>query len=269
MKFTKMHGAGNDYITIDAINEKIELTKEEIATLCEPHFGVLADSLVMACPSTKADFKMRMFNADGSEAEMCGNGIRCVSRFAYDKGIIKNKKASVETLAGIKYVEIIDEDVKVNMGKASFSENPLKGEYDLHIVSMGNPHAVMIVDDVYNCNFEKLGAKLETHKAFPNRTNVEFIKVVDKNNAILRVWERGCGETLACGTGTAGAFAVLNKLGLLENKADIKVGGGVLKLEILNNQDLIMQGNARYVYTGEVDIRYLMREKNGRKKLTC
>ena len=252
MFFTKMHGCGNDYISIDCFNQKINLSQEQISFLCSLHFGIGSEGLLMLLPSDKADFRMRMFNVDGTEAEMCGNGIRCITKFAHDKGVMKKNTASVETKSGIKYVELIDGNVRVNMGQPEFLENPTK-EYDLHCVSMGNPHAVMIVDDLKNFPVSEIGPKIENHKCFPNRTNVEFAKIIDKNNIELRVWERGCSETLACGTGACGTFAVLNKLNLIDNNANIKLKGGNLKIEIIDNQ-IFMTGNAIVVFNGEINI---------------
>lgn len=262
MKFTKMHGCGNDYIVINSFKNTIDLTPEEIIFLCKPHFGVGSEGLLIATKSDKADFRMRMFNIDGTEAEMCGNGIRCISKFAYDEKIIINKIATVETKVGIKNIELIfDNDnfigVKVNMGKAEFSENPTNNEYNLHCVSIGNPHAVMIVDNVNEFPITELGPKIENHKGFPNKTNVEFVEIVNKNMVNLRIWERGCMETYSCGTGSCATVAVLNKLGLVDNNCLVKLKGGELKIELINNE-IFMIGNAIRVFEGEIDLSHFI-----------
>lgn len=257
MKFTKMHGCGNDYIVIDGTKNNIELKKEEIAFLCTPHFGIGSEGLLIALPSEVADFRMRMFNIDGSEAEMCGNGIRCISKFAFEEGIIKTKAATVETRAGIKNIELIFngmdiEGVKVNMGKATFLENPAT-EYRLNCVSVGNPHAIMIVEDIENFPVHELGPKIENHPGFPNRTNVEFVKIINRKNVVLRVWERGCGETFACGTGSCATAAALNRLNLIDNECTVKLKGGDLKIEIINGE-IFMSGNAVKVFDANIVI---------------
>jgi diaminopimelate epimerase len=252
IKFRKMHGCGNDYITLNCFKEKIDLTSRQINFLCTPHFGIGSEGLLMALPSDRADFRMQMFNIDGSEAEMCGNGIRCVSKFARDEGIVNRDKFFVETKVGIKSVELVGNDVKVNMGKAEFLKNPAK-EYDLYCVSMGNPHAVMIVDNVESFPVHEIGAKIEVHTGFPNRTNVEFAQIINRKLTYMRVWERGCGETFACGTGSCATFATLNRLGLLDNDATIKLKGGILKTQLLDGE-IFMTGNAINVYDGAVSI---------------
>lgn len=251
-----MHGCGNDYVVINGIKNDINLTEKQIAFLCTQHFGVGSEGLLIAMPSKIADFRMRMFNVDGTEAEMCGNGIRCISRFAFENGIVNNKKMSIETKAGIKYIELASTEndylVKVNMGKAEFLENPAK-EYDLYCVSVGNPHAIMIVKDVENFPVCELGPKIENHKGFPNRTNVEFAEIIDRKNVRLRVWERGCAETFACGTGSTATFAILNKLNLVDTTCNIKLNGGVLSFELINNE-IFMTGNAVKVFDGEINL---------------
>ncbi len=256
MKFTKMHGCGNDFVVVDGIKNNINFNQEQIAFLCSQHFGIGSEGLLVALPSKITDFKMQMFNIDGTEAEMCGNGIRCISRFAFENGIVNKKNMSVETKAGIKYIELVstenDYQVKVNMGKAEFLENPAK-EYNLQCVSVGNPHAVMIVNDVENFPVCDLGPKIENHKAFPNRTNVEFAQVIDRKNVRLRIWERGCGETLACGTGSTATFAILNKLNLIDKVCNIQLNGGLLKFEMIDNE-IFMTGNAVKVFDGEINL---------------
>lgn len=258
MKFTKMHGCGNDYVVINGFKEKTDdLTSDEIAFLCTSHFGVGSEGLLLALPSDKADFRMRMFNVDGTEAEMCGNGIRCISRFAFDEKILNKKTAKVETKAGIKTVELIFDKnefvgVKVDMGKPEFLENPAK-EYELNCVSVGNPHAVMIVNDVDNFAVRELGSKIEVYKGFPNKTNVEFVEIINRNEIKLRVWERGCGETFACGTGSCATVSALFKNGLINNKCLVRLKGGNLQIEILDGE-IFMTGNAIKVFDGNIEL---------------
>ncbi|MDR3289972.1 MAG: diaminopimelate epimerase [Rickettsiales bacterium] len=253
MKFTKMHGCGNDYVTINGFKEDFNLSQEQVAFLCTPHFGIGSEGLLLALSSKIADFRMRMFNVDGTEAEMCGNGIRCISRFAFNNKIVDKKTFSVETKSGIKYIDLIGEnDVRVNMGRAEILPNPAP-EYDLNCISVGNPHAVMIVENVDNFDVTGLGPKIENHKGFPKRTNVEFVEIIDKNNVKMRVWERGCGETFACGTGTCATIVALNNLGKVENKVAAVLKGGVLNIE-LDNGEIFMTGNAISVFDGEIII---------------
>lgn len=255
MKFTKMHGCGNDFIVINSFKEEIKLNKEKIVSLCTLHFGVGSEGLLVVLPSKVADFRMRMFNIDGSEAEMCGNGIRCLAKFAYEEKIITKTKVTIETKAGVKHVELLFDkkevvSVKVNMGKAEFLQNPVK-EFDLQCVSVGNPHAVMVVDNVDKFPVSEIGHKIENHKNFPNKTNVEFVEIVDNDVVKMRVWERSCGETLACGTGSCAVFAALNRLGVVNDKCLFKLRGGELLIELING-DIIMTGNAVNVFKGEI-----------------
>lgn len=223
IKFTKMHGLGNDYVYIDAIHQTIEKEADLARFVSNRHFGVGADGLILICKSEIADFKMRMFNSDGSEAEMCGNGIRCVGKFVYDKALTNKTTVTIETLAGIKTLKLNVkrekvETVKVDMGEPVLApekipvmaiEEPVKNlkvkaldkEFTFTCVSMGNPHAVTLIQEVQNFEVERYGKILETASVFPNKTNVEFIEIQDKEHIKMRVWERGSGETLACGTG--------------------------------------------------------------------
>lgn len=258
MNFTKMHGCGNDYVVVNGFKENFKLTQNEIAFLCTAHFGIGSEGLLLALPSDVADFRMRMFNIDGTEAEMCGNGIRCISKFAYDQDIVFKKEITVETKAGIKSITLIFDnkneitDVKVNMGKAEILKNPT-AEYDLQCISVGNPHAIMIVENVDNFPVCELGHKIEHHKGFPNRTNVEFAEIIDRNTVKMRVWERGCGETFACGTGSCATVFALNKLNLIDNNCLVKLKGGNLNIEIVNNE-ILMMGNAIKVFDGVIDL---------------
>lgn len=223
MKFTKMHGLGNDYVYIDAIHQKVENESSLAQFVSNRHFGVGSDGLILICESDVADFKMRMFNSDGSEAEMCGNGIRCVGKFAYDNGLTNKTTLTIETLAGIKKLQLNIKEGKVETARVDMGEPILSPkeipviseekivqdlkiivedkEFTFSCVSMGNPHAITIVENVNNFNVEKYGSILEVAPVFPKRTNVEFIQIVDFGHIKMRVWERGAGETLACGTG--------------------------------------------------------------------
>ena len=224
MKFTKMQGIGNDYVYVNCLQETIENPSELAKKISDRHYGVGSDGLIMINPSDKADFEMEMYNADGSRGEMCGNGIRCVAKYVYDYGLTDKTSISVETLAGIKYLDLTVEDgkvvlVKVDMGKPMLrpEEVPVVSEkeevidepitvdgqeYRMTCVSMGNPHAVVFIDqDVKEFPLETVGVKFENHERFPKRVNTEFVNVLDRHTAQMRVWERGSGETLACGTG--------------------------------------------------------------------
>lgn len=277
MKFTKMHGLGNDYIYVNCFKEKIENPSEIALKISDRHFGIGSDGLVMILPSDIADFRMRMFNSDGSESEMCGNAIRCVGKFVYDKGLTKKEVVNVETLAGIKVLELkifdgIVESVRVDMGEPelipskipvdsqmekfiSESIQILDKEFKVTAVSMGNPHAVSFIDEVDKFELQKYGSKMETHKLFPRKVNAEFVKVRDKTTLQMRVWERGAGETLACGTGACAVLvaAVLN--GLSERKATIKLLGGDLMIEWNEaNNRVYKTGPATFVFEGEIDV---------------
>ena len=278
IKFTKMHGLGNDYVYIDAINQKIENKSELAKYISDRHFGVGSDGLVLICKSKIADFKMQMFNSDGSEAEMCGNGIRCVGKFVYDKGLTKKTKLKIETLSGIKLLDLIVENdevikVKVDMGEPILEhkkipvicEDNIKNNLNLKVldknfsftcVSMGNPHAVTFInDEVKNFDVQKYGKIIENLDAFPQRTNVEFINIVDKNNVSMRVWERGAGETLACGTGACASVvaSVINEY--TSRKVFVHLLGGILEIEWSDeNNHVYMTGPAVTVFEGVLAI---------------
>ena len=275
IKFTKMHGLGNDYVYMDAIHQNIEKESSLAQFVSNRHFGIGSDGLILICKSDVADFKMRMFNADGSEAEMCGNGIRCVGKFVYDKGLTNKTQVTIETLAGIKILQLNVENgkvktVKVDMGEPILEpkkipviseEKPVRNlelkaedkKFKFTCVSMGNPHAITIVDNTKEFDVERYGKQLEIDKAFPNKTNVEFIEIVDKNHIKMRVWERGAGETLACGTGACASVVacVLNKL--TENIVNVELLGGTLEIE-WNREDnhVYMTGPAVTVFEGEL-----------------
>ncbi len=275
IKFTKMQGLGNDYVYIDAINQNIENMSSLAKFVSDRHFGIGSDGLILICKSDIADFKMRMFNSDGSEAEMCGNGIRCVGKFVYDKGLTDKKTLTIETLAGIKTLKLNTkegkvETVKVDMGEPILDpekipvisdEKPVKNlllkaedkEFKFTCVSMGNPHAITEVEETEKFDVEKYGKVLEVNKAFPNKTNVELIKVLDKEHIKMRVWERGAGETLACGTGACATAVACYLNGKTNRKVEVELLGGKLYIE-WNEKDnhIYMTGPAVTVFEGVV-----------------
>lgn len=275
IKFTKMHGLGNDYVYIDAISQNIERKSELAQFVSNRNFGVGSDGLILIERSTVADFKMTMFNSDGSQAEMCGNGIRCVAKFIYDKKMTDKTTLKIETLAGIKILELDIEKgevkkVRVDMGEPILeaekipvisTENPVKNlvltakdkEFKFTCVSMGNPHAITIVEGTEKFDVKKYGEELEVDKAFPRRTNVEFVQIVDKNTIKMRVWERGAGETLACGTGACATAVACNLNGLTDRKVTIELLGGNLEIEWnKENNHVYMTGPATTVFEGEL-----------------
>lgn len=277
MKFTKMQGLGNDYVYVNCFEEKIENPPAVARYVSDRHFGIGSDGLIMINPSEVADFEMEMYNADGSRGEMCGNGIRCVAKYVYDYGLTDKTKISVETLGGIKYLDLTVEDgkvvlVKVDMGKPELksdlipiiSENekvidePIEVDgqvYHMTGVSMGNPHTVSYVDDVKNLDLEKIGPKFENHERFPKRINTEFVHCIDRNTVEMRVWERGSGETLACGTGAC-AVAVASILNnLTDTRVTVKLLGGDLQIEWDREKNhVFMTGPAKVVFDGVIDI---------------
>lgn len=273
MKFTKMHGIGNDYIFINCFKEKVNNPSELAVKMSNRHFGVGSDGLVLIMPSEAADFKMRIFNPDGSEAEMCGNAIRCVGKYVYDNKMTNKNIIKIETLAGVKVLHISTKDnkvlnVRVDMGEPILNAKDIPvitqkerfvleeidvddKKYKVTCVSMGNPHAVLYVDDVKSIDIKSIGPKIENYKLFPHRINVEFVKIIDKNNLEMRVWERGAGETLACGTGACAVLvaSVINEF--CNRKANIKLPGGELIIEWdeLDNH-VYMTGPATKVFEG-------------------
>lgn len=284
IKFTKMHGLGNDYVYMDAINQEIDDPSKMSQYVSDRHFGVGSDGLILICNSDVADFKMRMFNSDGSEAEMCGNGIRCVGKFVYDKGLTNKEIITVETLAGIKELLLNIEDgvvstVRVDMGQPILeaSKIPVVSDEDvvrnLHLkaidrefiftcVSMGNPHAITVVEDNKNFDVYKYGSILEVDKAFPNKSNIEFVTIEDRNNVSMRVWERGAGETLACGTGASAVVVACCLNQLTERNVRVHLLGGDLDIEWNKNDNHVyMTGSATMVFEGELYPKKLVRKK--------
>lgn len=279
IKFTKMHGLGNDYVYIDCTEKTGQKIKDESSLakfVSDRHFGIGSDGLILICDSDVADFKMRMFNYDGTEAEMCGNGIRCVGKFVYDKGLTNKNPITVETLAGIKVLnfnikEGKVETVKVDMGMPILNpkkipviseENPVKNlkikaldkEFKFTCVSMGNPHAITIVDNVEDFDINKYGPILECDKHFPKKANIEFIEIIDKNKIKMRVWERGAGETLACGTGACASVVACNLNGYINKKATVELLGGNLNIESSEaDNHVYMTGPATIVFEGTIE----------------
>ena len=275
MKFTKMQGLGNDYVYVNCLKETIADPPALAKKISDRHFGVGSDGLIMINPSDKADFEMEMYNADGSRAEMCGNGIRCVAKYVYDYGLTDKTRISVETLAGIKYLDLTVENgkvslVRVDMGRPILEpenipvqaegsrvvDEPLTvdgKEYRMTCVSMGNPHAVIFVDqDVRKLPLEQIGPSFENHERFPKRINTEFARVLDRRTVEMRVWERGSGETLACGTGTCATAVACVLNGLTEDEITVHLLGGDLYIKWDREKDTVyMTGPAKTVFDGE------------------
>ncbi len=278
MHFTKMQALGNDFIIIDLFREKLPNPREAAPIMCDRHFGIGADGLIMVGPSIQCDFSMRVINSDGSEAEMCGNGIRCLARYVVERGYAKGPEFVTESLRGPHAQKVsLDRgrfvDVTTYMGKPELrrSRIPMLGpdservvneplmvdgvEYRVTLVNVGNPHCVVFVEDVSKLDLPVLGPKFENHPLFPNRINTEFIQVLDRNNLRMRVWERGCGETLACGTGaTASTVAAILK-GCTFDVVMVHLLGGDLTIEWRNHEDLYMTGSAQKVFTGEYEVK--------------
>lgn len=277
IEFVKMHGLGNDYVYIDAINQNISNKSELAKKMSDRHFGIGSDGIILICKSDVADFRMQMFNSDGTEAEMCGNGIRCVGKFVYDYGFTDKENIEIETLAGIKRLKLFVqngkvEKVKVDMGEAILEpskipvvseENPvmnlnidvLDRSFKFTCVSMGNPHAITVVDEtVDSFDVEKYGKLVEVNELFPKRTNVEFINIINRDTIKMRVWERGAGETLACGTGACASAVAAFLNNYTGKNVTIELLGGNLEIE-LNEDDnhVYMTGPATYVFKGSYE----------------
>lgn len=274
INFTKMHGCGNDYIYVNCIDNELPNPDLISIEMSKRHFSVGSDGLVMICKSDVADAKMRMFNADGSEGKMCGNAIRCIGKYLYDNKIVTKKSISIETLSGIKYLELFVNDknlvemVSVNMGYASFipkdipvlSDVPVinqkclinNDEYYITAVSMGNPHCVIYVDEPKELDLSKMGYAFENNLMFPQRVNTEFVRINERNSLMMRVWERGSGETWACGTGACAVAAASIKNGFCDfNKPIIiELLGGTLEILVKEDYNVIMKGPATKVFDG-------------------
>lgn len=278
MKFTKMQGIGNDYVYVNCFEETVADPERVSKIISDRHFGIGADGLVLIMPSDKADFRMRMFNADGSEGNMCGNATRCIGKFVYDNHLTDKTSITLETRSGIKKLTLYPENSKVktvlvDMGKAvlkpadipmnvsgdTFINKPITvdgKEVFITAVSMGNPHAVTYVDDVDSLELEKIGPSFENHPLFPERVNTEFIKILDESTMQMRVWERGSGETWACGTGACAATAasVLNGYFPHDKEITVKLRGGDLFITYKSDGTVLMRGPAETVFTGEIDV---------------
>ena len=267
LEFSKMHGCGNDYVYVNCMEKDVP-------------FGIGSDGLILIMPSDKADFRMRMFNADASEGKMCGNGIRCVAKYVYDKGLTDKTTFTIETLSGIKTIDVTVKDGKVeeasvDMGKPVFkcTEIPMVSDHFVFVdqglviaedvvyngtaISMGNPHYVTFVDDVDSLDLEKIGPLFEHHKLFPEGVNTEFVQIIDKNTVKFRVWERGSGETWACGTGAcavAVACVTLNNAGKRDEELKVIAKGGELKVTYCKDDSVILKGPATLVFDGVIDI---------------
>lgn len=275
MKFTKMQGIGNDYVYVNCLEEKVDHPEELAKLVSDRHFGIGSDGLILIKPSEVADFEMAMYNADGSRGEMCGNGIRCVAKYVYDRGLTDKTHISIETLAGIKYLELTVEkgqvsQVRVDMGEPELLAEKIpvisqqekvidvpitagEKEYRMTCVSMGNPHCVVFMEDVEHLEIEKIGPLFENHKLFPKRINTEFVKVIDRKTLHMRVWERGSGETLACGTGACATAVAAMLNGFCEEEVQIHLLGGDLTIEWNKESNhVFMTGPAEIVFDGEI-----------------
>jgi diaminopimelate epimerase len=278
MKFTKMHGAGNDYVYVNCFEETVANPQNVAIQVSNRNFGIGSDGLILIMRSDRADVAMRMFNSDGSESEMCGNGIRCVAKYAYDHGIVSRKEITAETGAGILTLQLVPgsdgtiEKVRVNMGPPRLvrGEIPMTGDAGAKVIaepltvldrtfhitcaSMGNPHCVIFVDDVEHFPVSTYGPLIENHELFPRRTNVEFVQIISRNEVRQRTWERGAGETLACGTGSSAVTAACVLNGLTERRLLNHLSGGDLEMEWAEDGNIYMTGPAVEVFTGEINL---------------
>lgn len=277
MKFTKMHGIGNDYVYVNCLQEKVEDPSGTARKVSDRHFGIGSDGLILIKPSKKADFEMEMYNADGSRGAMCGNGIRCVAKYVYDYGLTDKTSISVETGSGIKYLDLTVENNKVTMVKVDMGEPdltashiPIKAQteqvidepievdgktYRITGVSMGNPHGVVFLDDIDSLDIEKIGPSFENHVRFPDRINTEFVQLDNRSHVRMRVWERGSGETLACGTGACAVAVACVVNGLTQREVTVSLRGGDLEI-CWDEKDghVYMTGPATVVFDGEIEL---------------
>ena len=279
LAFTKMEGCGNDYVYINGFTQSVPAEEKPalVRRLSDRHFGIGGDGVIFINPAKEADFEMEMWNADGTRSEMCGNGIRCVARYVYDFGLTDQKEFSIVSAGKIKYMTLYEQDgqisaVRVNMGQPILEADqiPVRAdhspvinvpievqgkEYRMTCVSMGNPHAVVFVDSTEDFPLEQVGPYFENHPCFPNRTNTEFVQVIDRSRVRMRVWERGTGETLACGTGCCATAVACVLNGLTDNAITVEVLGGELRIEWDRENDLVwMTGPATVVFSGEIEI---------------
>lgn len=278
IKFSKMHGTGNDYVYVNCFEQKLDNPSELAVKLSDRHFGIGSDGLILIAPSEKADCRMIMYNSDGSEGMMCGNGIRCVGKYAYDHNIVNKENITVETKSGIKNLTLTVEDdvvtyVTVDMGNAILkpSDIPVLDkedsfinrkmivgdlEYEVTCVSMGNPHAIIFTHDIDDINLEQIGPLFEHNSLFPEQINTEFVEVIDSHTLRMRVWERGTGETMSCGTGTCAVTvaSVLNGYSKMGDEITVKIRGGELKDTYMENGHVRMKGSATHVFDGEIEV---------------
>ena len=277
MKFTKMQGAGNDYVYVDCTKEELKNPGKIAQIVSDRHFGIGGDGLILIKSSSKADFFMEMYNADGSQGKMCGNGIRCVGKFVYDNGLTDKTTVAIDTLSGIKILELKLENGKVASAKVNMGSPILKAkdipvisakekviaediqicgkQYSVTCVSMGNPHAVVYVDSTDDLKIEEIGPYFEKNELFPEQINTEFVQIIDRQNLKMRVWERGSGETLACGTGACASLVATVLNGLCDDTAILHLLGGDLKITWDQERDTVyMEGPATTVFTGEIDL---------------
>ena len=277
MKFTKMHGCGNDYVYVNCFEETIENPSEVARFVSDRHFGIGSDGMILICPSEIADFRMAMYNLDGSEGKMCGNGVRCIAKYVYDHQLTDKTRISLETLGGIKYLDLNIKDgkvetVKVDMGEPILTpadipvnlsgdtiiNEPVEVEgsiWNITCISMGNPHAVVFVDDTKSLNLEKIGPAFEKHPIFPEQVNTEFVHVIDRKTVDMRVWERGSGETFACGTGACATAMACILNGKTEDEVLVHLVGGDLLIQYVRNTNhIFMTGPATEVFSGEIQL---------------
>ena len=280
MEFSKMHGCGNDYVYVNCMEKELPNPNAISEYVSHRQFGIGSDGLICIMPSQVADFRMRMFNADASEGKMCGNGTRCIAKYVYDNGLTDKTTITLETLGGIKTIDMTVVDGKVNeavvdMGEPIFrtKEIPMISDhyvfmdqglvidddtvYNGTAVSMGNPHFVIFVDDVDAVKLEEIGPRIENHPLFPERTNVEFVQVIDENTVKFRVWERGSGETWACGTGACAVTVTcifLSKAGKKDQELNVLVKGGKLKVTYRSDNHVFLKGPATHVFDGVIEI---------------
>lgn len=275
LEFTKMHGCGNDYVYFDCMEKEFENPQHYAKVLSNRRYGIGSDGIILICKSKVADAKMRMFNNDGSEGKMCGNGIRCVFKFLKDNGYVKDDTATIETLSGIKKLSLIKNEpndmIKVDMGKAEFESDKIPMNINskkvlnyevrykdetlkITALSMGNPHCVIFKDDIENIDLDGIGEYFQANGLFPQGVNVEFIKVIDKNNIEMRVYERGSKETLACGTGACAAAVAAYENGYCDREVNVKLKGGTLKV-IYTDNEVYLIGEAVTVYKGRIELK--------------
>ncbi|MBQ2288072.1 MAG: diaminopimelate epimerase [Lachnospiraceae bacterium] len=277
MKFTKMHGCGNDYVYVNCFEETIENPSEVARFVSDRHFGIGSDGMILICPSEIADFRMAMYNLDGSEGKMCGNGVRCIAKYVYDHQLTDKTRISLETLGGIKYLDLNIKDgkvetVKVDMGEPILTpadipvnlsgdtiiNEPVEVEgsiWNITCISMGNPHAVVFVDDTKSLNLEKIGPAFEKHPIFPEQVNTEFVHVIDRKTVDMRVWERGSGETFACGTGACATAMACILNGKTEDEVLVHLVGGDLLIQYdRKTNHIFMTGPATEVFSGEIQL---------------